>query len=102
MRIEFLQTGGVAGIRRPALTIDTTSLPAEEAQQWHNLVAAADFFNQSSARPPSTHRDAFSYHITVDAEGQRHDIQTHVGAATPALDTLIEHLRQARLNTPKQ
>ena len=52
MRIEFLQSGGVAGVRRAPLIIDTTSLPTEEARRWHNLVAAAEFFNLPSASLP--------------------------------------------------
>jgi hypothetical protein len=102
MRIEFQQSGGVAGIRRPVLTIDTASLPAEEAQRWHDLVDAADFFNLASAGPPAAARDAFSYRITVDLDGHTHTIQAHAGGATPALHTLIEHLRQAALPTPEK
>ncbi len=65
MRIEFVQSGGVA------------------------------FFNLAPVSLPGPRRDSFSYRITVEAEGQRHTIHTHPGAASPALDALIEQLRQA-------
>jgi hypothetical protein len=101
MRIEFRQSGGVAGIARPPLKIDTASLPADEAQKWHDLVAAADVFELPPASPVGPRRDAFSYHIKVEEGGRSHIVQTHYGAGSPALDALLERLRQAALAAPK-
>jgi hypothetical protein len=100
MRIEFQQSGGVAGIRRPAVTIDTASLPPEEAGKWHELVTAADFFNLPAASSAGAARDAFSYRITVEADGRRHTIQTHDAAASPSLRLFIDRLRRAGSATP--
>jgi hypothetical protein len=93
MKIQFQQSGGVAGISRPAVTVDTTSLPPDEAKQWHDLVAAADFFSLPSVTPPGPHRDAFSYRITVEDGGQQHSVQTTSGMAASSLNPLIERLR---------
>jgi hypothetical protein len=94
MRIEFQRSGGVAGVRWPAVTIDTAALPEEEARGWQELVAATDFFNLPATSSPGNRRDPFSYRITVESEGRRHSIQTH-GGGSSALQTLIERLERA-------
>lgn len=93
MRIEFRQTGGVAGIPRRPVVIDTAQLSPDQAQRWHDLVAAADLFNLPAVSPLGSRRDPFVYQITVDADGRRAAIQTHSGAASPGLNALIEALR---------
>jgi len=96
MKIHFEQSGGfVAGIRRPPVSIDTAALPADAAKAWHDLVAAADFFNLPPTSSPGPARDAFSYRITVESEGKQHTVQTQGGSAPSALSPLIERLRQA-------
>jgi hypothetical protein len=102
MRIEVLQSGGVAGVQRPLQTIDTTTLPAEDGRKWQGLVAAADFFNLPAAPPLGPRRDSFSYRVTVEEDGRRHTIQTATGDGGTALDALIEHLRQAGIGTLKK
>src|SRR5581483_4124690 len=91
MLIEFQQSGGVAGIRRPPHVIDTTTLPAEEARDLHDLIDGADFFNRPTAEPGGPRRDAFSYRITVRAGDRVHTIDTQGGAAP--LRALVERLR---------
>jgi hypothetical protein len=96
MRIHFEQSGGfVAGVRRPSVTIDTAALPADEAKAWHDLVAAADFFNHSATSSPGPARDAFTYRVTVEGEGKQHTVETQSGAVPGGLSPLIERLRQA-------
>jgi hypothetical protein len=95
MRIHFEQSGGfAAGIRRPTVTIDTATLPPDEAKTWHDLVSAANFFNLPATTPPGPARDAFSYQITVESEGKKHTIRTQGGSVPGALSPLIERLRQ--------
>jgi hypothetical protein len=95
MIIQFQQSGGVAGIRRPALTIDTSTLPAAEAGQWHALVADAGFHELPDSADPGPTRDAFSYHVTVESDGRRHVVRTTDASAPPALRPLLDALRQA-------
>jgi hypothetical protein len=102
MRIEFQQSGGVAGVARPPRTIDTKLLPAEEARRWQDLVTTADFFNLPPVALPGLRRDSFTYRITVEAAGRSHTVRTHVGAESPALDALIEQLREAQPTTPNK
>jgi hypothetical protein len=102
MRIDFQQSGGVAAIARPPVVIDTAGMDRQQAQKWHDLVAAADFFNLPPTFPPGPGGDAFSYRITVGQDGRRHTIHTRRGVGPAALDALIEHLRQAGLATTNQ
>lgn len=94
MRIEFRQSGGVAGILRPSRTIDTDTLPATEASRWHELVATANFFELPSNIAAEHRRDAFSYVVKVDHENRSHTVRAEEGAGSPALDRLLEALRQ--------
>jgi hypothetical protein len=98
MKIHFEQSGGiVAGVRRPPVTIDTETLPPADAKQWQDLVAATDFFNLPTKSPPGAARDAFAYHITVEADGKRHSLDAQGKAVSGALASLIERLRQSGL-----
>ena len=102
MRIEFRQSGGVAGIiRPPPPAIDTESLPPEEARKWHDLVAASHFFNLPDKSPPQPGGDAFSYTITVHDGGRSHTVQAQGRTASPGLNALIEELRRGALPKPK-
>jgi hypothetical protein len=94
MKIELRQSGGVAGIIRPTRTIDTDTLPEAEASRWRDLVAAADFFRLPTSIAAGPRRDAFTYVVTVEEQGRSHTVQTQQGADFPALDRLIEQLRQ--------
>jgi hypothetical protein len=97
MKIEFRQSGGVAGIVRPTKTIDTATLPAAEADHLHSLVSAADFFQLPDSFPRGTRWDPFSYIVTIEKDGQSHTVQAQEGSGTPALDRLLEHLRQTAM-----
>ncbi len=99
MRIDFLRTGGFAGIRLQA-TIQTETLPTAEAAELRELVAAADFFRLPRTAPGSgSTADQFTYRITVvDSLLHRHTVQTTDAAAPPSLQPLIQRLTQlARL-----
>ena len=102
VRIEFQQSGGVAGIvRRPAAAIETESLPPDEARRWQDLVAASDFFNLPEKTAPQPGADAFSYTITVHDGGRTHTVRAQGRTGSPGLDGLIEELRRSALQKPK-
>jgi hypothetical protein len=102
MRIEFQQSGGVAGIvRRPAPAIETESLPPEAAGKWRDLVAASDFFDLPEQVPRQPGADAFSYTITVHDGGRTHTVRAQGRTGLAGLDALIEELRRSALQKPK-
>ena len=100
MKIQFARTGGVAGIRLTA-TLDSESLPPEEADRLRRLIAAASFFEQ----PPSRHSriggaDRFQYEVTVE-EGDRIkkvelDESSVPETLQPLLDYLVDSARKAQ------
>ena len=93
--IKFRQSGGVAGVPRPPVVIDTAALPAGEAGAWQELVAGADFFALPATTPAGPARDAFAYEITVEADGRSHSVRTTDATLPPALRPLVDRLRAA-------
>jgi Emfourin len=79
MRIQFQTEGGFAsfpGLSRP-VTIDTQTLPEEEAGQLERLVHATRFFDRpaTAGSPPRRAADYRQYTITVEEGGRRHTVQ---------------------------
>ena len=95
MRISFERTGGFAGMRLTT-TVDTATLPPEEANQLRQLVEAADFFHlPATITSPSPQPDRFQYRLTVEENGQQHTVRVSEAAAPDALRPLIEWLMDA-------
>ena len=94
MRIEYERTGGFAGMRLAA-TIDTATLPADQAGALHSAVEAAHFFDLP-ARIPSRSgvADQFLYHVAIEDVGKRHTVDVGETAAPPALQALLQQLTQ--------
>lgn len=92
MRIEFVRTGGFAGLRM-ATTIDIDTLPPEEAQELQDALEEAHFFNQ----PPelleeSRGVDRFQYEITVDDGNRQYTIQAGDSSLPEHLQPLVQKL----------
>ena len=97
MKVEFVRTGGVAGIRLTA-ALDTEMLPPEEADRLRRLIAAASFFDQPTSRRSSIREaDRFQYRVRVE-DGDRiktveMDESSVPEAFRPLLDYLIDSAR---------
>jgi hypothetical protein len=92
IRIEYERTGGFAGIRLAA-TINTATLPADQAGALHSAIEAAHFFDLAAGIPlPSQGADQFSYHVTIEDGGKRHTVDVGEAAASPALQALLQQL----------
>jgi hypothetical protein len=92
MRIEFVRTGGFAGMRM-ATTVNTDSLPPDEARVLRESVDAARFFDLPPViASPTPGADRFQYKITVEAEGRRHTVELGEAAVPEALQPLIQRL----------
>lgn len=95
-RVRFERSGGVAGMRT-ATTIDSKSLPREEAAHLRDLINQAGFFGlpEEILGPPRP--DEFRYVITINIDGKQHTVRTTDTAAPAPLRPLIEWLNiQAR------
>jgi hypothetical protein len=75
--------------------IDTSSLPLDEAKEWHDAVGDADFFNLPTAISAPTTRDAFTYQIAIDSDEKQHSVAVEGGDVPSGLSRLIDRLRQA-------
>jgi len=74
MRVEFVRSGGLAGIRLTAI-FDTQNMPEQDAAMLEKLLKDADFFNLSaSAFPLPKGADRFQYQVTVSSEEGEHTL----------------------------
>src|SRR5512139_2550561 len=90
MRIEYERTGGFAGIRLAA-TIDTATLPADQARALQSMIEAAHFFDIAAGIPlPVRGADQFNYHVTIEDGGRRHTVDVGEAAASPELQALLQ------------
>lgn len=95
-RVRFERTGGMAGMRT-AITIDSKSLPGEEAERLRNLIQQARFFDLPEEILGPSRPDEFHYLITITTDRQKHTVRTADTAAPAPLKPLIEWLNgQAR------
>ena len=68
MKIDFARSGGFGGLRL-ALTLDTESLPVDEASRIRQLVESSDFFElERGLTEASGARDRFEFHLEIDSQ----------------------------------
>jgi hypothetical protein len=93
--LTLARSGGVAGIRPPAKTLDTAGVPAAAAQRIEELLGLADFFKLPAELPePSPSADRFQYSLTVcPASGREHTVTFTEAAASEALRELKRLVR---------
>lgn len=92
MRIDFERTGGFAGMRL-ATTIDTTTLPADQAGALQSLIDDAHFFDLPARLPaPPNVADQFNYRVTIEAAGRRHTVEVGDASASPAVQAVLQQL----------
>lgn len=92
MQIQFERRGGFAGLRAGA-TLNTDSIPSDEAHELLELIDKADFFNLPEKFPmPKKGADYFQYRFTIEAEGKKHTIEVSEPAVPAALRPLLQFL----------
>jgi Emfourin len=94
MKIYFERSGGFIGIPI-SMTIDTSSLPTEEARIIQNLVEDSHFF-ELPPTPNKTSRtgaaDYFQYQITIENSTRKHTVKSDDISIDPKLKLLINLL----------
>jgi hypothetical protein len=94
MRLVLERGGGVAGLRRPPLALDTATLPPADRDRLHALVDAA----QLAALPPApgdAAHDQLGYTLSVTGDdGDTRRFEIALDAAPPAVRALISELRR--------
>ncbi len=89
MRIYFERSGGFLG-KPVTCTVDTESLPADEAAALQEMVAAASFFELRETAPQG--RDQFQYKVVVEAAQVKYTVETTDTAAPDSLQPLLRKL----------
>lgn len=93
MRINFSQSGGFTGIRR-SLSLDTGTMPPDEARELEDSVNSAGFFDLPEVLQ-SGGADRLQYKLTIERDAASHSIQMDDGSIPLALSPLIKKLEAA-------
>ncbi len=92
MRIDFIRTGGFAGIQLTT-SVETTQLPPDQATTLHKLVDEANFFQQpASIMPDKPAPDRFQYELTVASAEQTHTVVCGDPAIPSDMRPLLNYL----------
>jgi hypothetical protein len=92
MKVQFVRTGGFAGMRLAA-TIDSSTLPADEAQALKTELETANFFSlPAQLTSPAGGADRFQYEITVEDGGKKHTIETGETSMPETLQPFVQHV----------
>lgn len=93
MHIRMEQTGGFMG-RKISLDLDTSDLPADEAETLRQVLDETNFFSLPENLVTQPVPDELQYVITVETETVVHSVRTSDTTASTALHALIQNLSQ--------
>jgi hypothetical protein len=91
MKIDFLRTGGFAGMNL-ATSVDLDTLPVEEADVLQKLVDESDFFHIPEPSKIPGRTDGFQYTITIQREGENRSLQIGESTIPEGLLPLLNNL----------
>jgi hypothetical protein len=98
MHIRFNRAGGFAGpAMRRSYTVDTDTLPAEEANELRALVNTTDIPGlaaQPAGAQPRVRPDAFHYRLIIEEGGRQHTLEVSDTDMPPSLRPLVHWLLQ--------
>ena len=102
MNIEFVRSGGFAGIRL-AGSFDTEKLPPEQAATLGKLIDGAGFFRLSDQiKPTSPVTDQFEYRITISSANQTHSVVVGESVVPSGLRPLLDFLTTLTISSTKR
>ena len=92
MRIDFVRSGGFAGILLSA-RIDLEKLSPDESATLERLINEANFFDlPEQIKPASPMPDRFEYQVTVSSAQRTHTVMVSESLVTDQLRPLLEYL----------
>ena len=101
MRIEFVRSGGFAGMRLAA-TIDTQDLPAGQGATLEKMIAETGFFDlPEQIKPASPGPDRFEYQVQVSSAAQKHSINVSESVMPERLRPLFDLLTSLAMSSKK-
>jgi hypothetical protein len=100
MRITLQRSGGFGGIRPPAVTVDTETLPAEHARELEALVETSGVRSGSKKTPKAKDGppqvDRFTYTLTLgDPSGREETVVLNEAELSPAHQSLLAGIKRA-------
>jgi hypothetical protein len=94
MVIKLQRFGGVAGIIRPPIMINTEACDAAAAAQLDKLLRVSNFFElPSEILPERPIADSFQYELTIQVNGNEHTVTTTERSAPQTLRDLLQAVR---------
>jgi hypothetical protein len=102
MHIEYVRSGGFAGIRLGG-SFDTEKLPPEQAATLGKLIDGAGFFRLSEViKPTSPVPDQFEYRVTISSTEQTHSVVVDESVVPASLRPLLDFLTTLAVSSKKQ
>lgn len=96
MQIDLARSGGVAGITMRT-SVDTSTLPSEEAEEIEQAMRGIDFAKLGrDTSTGGTKPDRFQYDLTVTIGDQRHELSAAEQDLPPELRRLLDRLLRRR------
>jgi hypothetical protein len=91
MQIIFERSGGFMGSKLKT-AVDTTQLPAEEAEELERMLTANQFLQLPSKREPAGGFDQFNYELTVITNEWQHTVMFTDAHVTEEMQPVIRRL----------
>src|SRR5215813_7204092 len=91
MQIDFERSGGFAGMTIRT-TVNTDTLPADEAKELGQLVSASNFFSLNPQPTRGMGADQFNYKLTIQVEELNHTVEATDSTMPPSLKPLVDKL----------
>jgi hypothetical protein len=95
VRYTLSRSGGVAGLRKPPLVVDSSDLRDDQVAKLEGLLERSRFFDlPSDLEPRASVPDAFGYELSVlDDNGREHTVSFDMASAPQPLEELVSALR---------
>jgi hypothetical protein len=101
MQIEFLRTGGFAGLRL-AGSFDTAKLRPDQSTILDKLITDSGFFDlPEKIKPTSPGSDQFVYRVVISSSGQTHTISVDESVVPGPLRPLLDYLTTLATSSKK-
>ena len=101
MHIEFVRSGGFAGIRLAA-SIDSKNLPPEQAATLNKMITDTGFFDlPEQIAPTKPAPDRYMYQVVVTSAGQTHSVNVSEAVIPDRLRPLLDFLTTLAMSSKK-
>jgi hypothetical protein len=101
MHIEFVRSGGFAGMRLAA-SVDSQNLPPEQASTLDKMIADTGFFDlPEQIKPSAPGPDRFEYQVVISSAGQTHSVNVNEAVIPDRLRPLLDFLTSLAMSSKK-